>query len=999
MKTFRSRLPSYRLGLLSSSLLCGAALLAPTAAFAQDAPAQDAPAQESVSVEESAAAQVTGTAPQAAAEETAIVVTGSRLVRTDLAAPSPLTVIGENDIKLSGSVTIENTINEFPQLASGNTSNVNSGGGSGVLTANLRGLGATRTLVLVNGRRFIPANSDGQVDLSSIPDALVKRVEIITGGASAVYGSDAIAGAVNFILKNDFDGVEASYQYGQTFRDDGASNKVDLTIGTNLDDNRGNVTVSASYTKRNPVFQSGRDFAAVPLDTIGGVLVPGGSSAIPGTRISLSSGQRNRLVGVNLTPTGACTSINGIRFGEGGTVLPYCNPEDAYNYAAFNYLLRPLERIQASAIARYEISENAEIYGEAYVVNTRNRLQQAPDSATPLTPGAGSGTLLVPNYATNPSLLPAVRDFFTNNAAIFDPDGDGTAAVVGAGRRYNELGPRENFFERNAFSLTTGLRGSFDAIGSDWSYDGFFQYQRNRTDTRTQNLISQTRLSQGLDTIIDANGNVVCRNQTLGCVPVNIFGLDTITPEAGVFITPVRASDDRFTRTVMGASLSGTLFDLPAGPVAVALGTEYRKDDFVFNPSPLDLAREYGAVSQSAVEGSFNVSEVFGELRVPILSDMAFADTLAIEGAARYSDYGGDNSTVGGVFTWKIGAEYAPIDWIRFRSVFNRAIRAPTINELKDPISTGFTSGEDPCVASRNPTPAQQDLCVAQGVARADLPTFTQANVGFDARTGGNPSLTEERSKTFTAGVVLSPPFVPRLNITVDYFKVEVDDAIARINANQTLNDCFTTLDQSSASCRAINRFSNGQINFVSTQLNNIGLLKVEGIDAQADYRLDLPFAQIDGDNATLALSAVASFLFERSTQVIADQAPLDCAGHFGGGCTGNGIFATPDFKLNLSSTYNSGPLTVRLAGRMVGDLKLYPGIAAAVEEAPAQWYFDAAVNARVMEELELFGGIDNLLDNQPPILGTAISADTNTDPSLYDVVGRRFFMGARLKF
>lgn len=928
-----------------------------------------------------------------------IIVTGSRLVRSDLNSPSPVSIVGESDIKMSGSVTIENAINEYPQLASGNTSNVNNGGGSGVLTANLRGLGSTRTLVLVNGRRFIPANSDGQVDLSSIPDALVQRVEIITGGASAVYGSDAIAGAVNFMLVRDFEGVEASYQYAQAFKGDGGSNKIDLTLGTNLDDNRGNVTVSASYTKRNPIFQSGRAFSAVPLDTIGGVLVPGGSSAIPGTRISLSQSQRNQLVGVNLTPSGPCTGVTGIRFGDGGAVLPYCNPEDAYNYAAFNYLQRPLERIQVSTLARYEISNNIEIYGEAFFANTRNRSQLAPDSTTPVTPGAPSGTLLVPGYATNPGLSPTVRDFFTNNAAIFDPDGDGTAAVVGAGRRYNELGPRENYFERNAFSLTAGLRGSFQMIGQNWEYDSFFQYQRNRTDSSTRNLISQARLSQGLDTVIDGSGNVVCRNAALGCVPVNIFGLDSITPEAGRFITPVRVNDEIFTRTVWGGSLSGSLFDLPAGAVAVAVGAEHRTDRYVFNPSPLDLANEYGSVSQGAVSGETSVNELFGELRIPIFSGKPFADMLAIEGAVRYSDYGGDNSPVGSVVTWKIGAEYAPVDWIRFRSAYNRAIRAPNINELKSPVSTGFTSGEDPCIASRNPSPAQQDLCVAQGVARADLPTFTQANVGFDQRTGGNPNLTEERSKTFTVGAVISPHFLPRFNLTVDYFNVSVDDAITRINANQTLNDCFTTLDQNSATCRAISRFSNGQINFVSTQLNNIGSLKAEGIDAQIDYRLDLPFARIGGENAQLSLTAVASLLFERSTQVLAGQKPADCSGKFGGGCTGNGVFATPDFKLNVNTTYNSGPLTVRLAGRMIGDMKLFPGVAAAVQKASPQWYFDAATTVEVVDQLELFGGIDNLFDNQPPILGTAISADTNTDPSLYDVVGRRFFVGARMKF
>lgn len=975
MKSYYTGILRHRRALLGSSLLCGVAMLA-SPALAQD-----------------------GAGEAVAAQEEAIVVTGSRLVRTDLEAPSPLTVVGEDDIKLSGSVTLENTINKFPQLASGNTSNVNNGGGSGVLTANLRGLGATRTLVLVNGRRFIPANSDGQVDLSSIPDALIKRVEIITGGASAVYGSDAIAGAVNFLLKNDFNGVEASYRYGQTFEDDGASHKVDLTVGTNLDDGRGNVTLSTSYTKRDPIFQSARAFSRVPLDTIGGKLVPGGSSAIPGTRIGFSSGDLQKLVGVNLTPSGNCTVVNGIRFGANGEVLPYCNPEDAYNYSSFNYLLRPFERFQVSSIARYELGDNVELYGEAYYVNTRNSSQLAPDSETPVTPGAGSGILLIPNYATNPGLLPAVRDFFVNNAALFDPDGTGTATVIGAGRRYNELGPRQNDYERNSFSLTGGLRGSVPLLGSDWSYDTFVQYQRNRTDSTTRNSVSATRLSQGLDTVLDGNGNIVCRNQTLGCVPVNIFGLDTISPEAARFMTPPRSSNDRFERKVAGASLSGVLFELPAGPVAVALGTEYRKDKFEFNPSPMDLAGEYGGRSQAAVTGAFSVTEVFGELRVPILRNVAFADMLAIEGAARYSDYGGDNSTVGGVFTWKVGAEYAPIDWVRFRSAFNRAIRAPTINELKDPITLGFTSGTDPCIRSRNPTQAQQDLCVLQGVPRADLPTFEQANVGFYGMSGGNPNLTEERSKTLTVGAVISPPFARRLNFTVDYFKVEVKDAIARINANQTLNDCFTRLDPNAATCQAIKRFANGQIDYVSTQLANLGELKVEGVDAQVDYRMDLPFGQIAGENATLNLSAVASFLFERSTKVLVGQKPLDCAGHFGGGCTGNGVFATPDFKLNLNATYNSGPLTVRLAGRMVGDMKLYPGVAAPVKEASSQWYFDAAVTGDVMDEVQLFAGIENLFDKQPPIFGTAISADTNTDPSLYDVVGRRFSVGARLKF
>jgi outer membrane receptor protein involved in Fe transport len=494
-----------RRSLSSAGLLCGVALLIPVPLQAQGAPVPETaePPQETL----------TGNTAQPAASGDGgeIIITGSRLIRTDLSAPSPTTVVGAADIQLAGNVTLESTLNEFPQLASGNTSSVNNGGGSGVLTANLRGLGATRTLVLANGRRFIPANSDGQVDLATIPDALVERVEIITGGASAVYGSDAVAGAVNFILKRDFEGLEVSYLYGQTFRDDGASHKIDATFGANLDDGRGNVVFSASYTKRDPVFQANRGFAQVPLDTVNGELVPGGSGNVPGTRIGLSRSQLDQLVGVNLTPDGPCSNLTSIQFRENGVPQAYCTPEDAYNYGPFNYLLRPLERIQGSAIARYEINDSVEVFGEAFFVNSRNNTTLAPESFVPLTPGAPSSTLLVPAYATNPILSPATRDFFINNPALFDPDGDGTAAIVGAARRADELGTRDSFYERNSLNLTGGLRGRLGLGGNDWRWEAFYQYQRNRSDTRNENFISLTRLSQGLDAVVNDQGVVVCR--------------------------------------------------------------------------------------------------------------------------------------------------------------------------------------------------------------------------------------------------------------------------------------------------------------------------------------------------------------------------------------------------------------------------------------------------------------------------------------------------------
>ncbi|HBK45890.1 MAG TPA: TonB-dependent receptor [Xanthomonadaceae bacterium] len=927
-----------------------------------------------------------------------VTVTGSRLLRSDLNAPSPTTVVTAEDIRMSGSATIENVLNEFPQLAAGNTSSVNNGGGSGVLTANLRGLGASRTLTLVNGRRFMPANSDGVVDLASIPDALIENVEIITGGASAVYGSDAIAGAVNFILKKDFEGLEAAYTRGQTSEGDGAYDKYDLTIGGNFAEERGNAVLSISRTERDPVLQADRAFSEVPLDTVNGELTPGGSGSIPGTRIGLSGAQLSSLAGVDLTPAGECASMSGIRFGENGVPMPYCNPQDAYNYAGLNYLQRPLQRTQITALGRFKLTDSTEAYGEAYYSNNRNEYQQAPDSFTPVTPGAASSTLLVPNYATNPVLLPAVRQFFADNAHIFDPDGDGVAAVVGAGRRADELGPRFYTYERASYNLVGGLRGEFEAGGGHWwRWDAYYQEQRTRTDTSNNGQINQARLSQALNATVDADGDLVCVNQGSGCVPASIFGLGSISSEAAAFLTPIRSSRETFDRRMAGASMSGTLFDLPAGSVSLAFGAEYRKDDYDFQPSAMDVSGDYGSVSQSPMAGSYSVKELFTEFRVPLLSGARFAQDLAIEGAARYSDY----STIGGVNTWKLGLEWAPSDWMRLRGAYNVAIRAPSLNELYSPQTRGFTAGVDPCIAAANPSAAQQQLCIAQGVPAADLPTFSQGSVGFERTTGGNPELKEEQSKTFTVGTVFSIPALEGLNFAVDYFEVEVEDAITNISANQMLSDCFSRLDPSSPSCQAIVRLPNGQIDDVRSTLQNIGLLKARGLDFQTDYRFDLPDAlSPGGDPAQLSLTLLASWLFERSMQVIADEGELDCAGRMGGGCGGGtGNFLIPDFKLNLSAGYRSGPLSLRLQSRMIDKFELYPGITAAVSESPRVWYFDANASYDLNGHLEIFGGIDNIGDRQPPILGTALAGDANTDVSLYDVLGRRYFLGVRVKF
>jgi iron complex outermembrane receptor protein len=927
-----------------------------------------------------------------------VVVTGSRLVRSDLSAPSPTAVITEDAVQLSGDATVESVLNELPQLSAGNNSSVNSAGGSGVLTANLRGLGATRTLTLVNGRRFIPANGAGSVDLATIPNALVRRVDVITGGASAVYGSDAITGAVNFVLRDDFEGFEIGTQWGETSASDGRSATYDLLFGTNIGVDRGNITLFASHSSRDPVMMQDREFSIVPLNA---ALGPSGSGNIPGGRVGLSATQMSTLnvgQGPGVIPVGSegCTTpVNSIRFVENGAVMRHCDPETLFNYAAGNYLLRPLERSQLSGLARYGITENIEAYSEVHYALAENEFQQAPDSLSIVT---GTNPYFeVPNYATNPALSPAVRALFVNNPAIFDPMGTGAARIPGGiARRMNELGLRNFAFERTTIGSTVGLRGDFAVGEHNWQWDVFGQYHRSRTDETVRGTMSPARLSLGLNSTTDAQGQVVCVTQVLGCVPVNPFGFDSISPAAAAFISPARSSSDLFERVVAGASLAGEFLQLPAGPISAAVGVEYRSDEYSYLPGSTDLTREYGSASRGITRGRYDVSEAFAEVRVPLLADRPFFDTLAIEGAVRYSDY----SNFGSSNTWKAGLEWGPTDWLRLRTAFNVANRAPAINELFAPITEGFSPGNDPCAAIRNPSQAQRDFCVTQGVPANEINTFVQSALGFSQLSGGNPSLREETSETMTMGVVVRLPFVDRFNFAADYYEIEVEDAVATMNAQTTLDVCYQILDAGSEPCRAITRVAGtGQVFQVRASNSNIGSLSVRGVDLTMDYTFGLPAAMAIGDDqADLTFMLHTGWLFERESQIIGAPV-IDCAGFFGS-CTAQGAGGSPDFKALFMSTFDSGPLMVRAQVRHLGGLEPLPTIAASTTvEAGSVTYVDFTGSFDFTGKLQIYGGIDNAFDEQPPLLTSSWGGDANTDVTMYDVIGRRYFLGLRARF
>jgi outer membrane receptor protein involved in Fe transport len=927
-----------------------------------------------------------------------VVVTGSRMVRTDLDAPSPVVTLSSENIQSSGNVTIEETLNELPQLASDNTSSVNSGGGSGILTADLRGLGAVRTLVLVNGRRFTPADSRGLTDLSSIPDALVERVEIMTGGASAVYGSDAVAGAINFVLKDDFEGIQFDVFYGETDKGDAQTQKYDLTIGGNFADGRGNAVVSASWTDRGDVFFQDRSYSAISLFESGGQLVPGGSSNIPGTRVGIVPSDVLGLNGLPFDPTTACSgdsSLNGIRFGEQGAVLPFCDPDDRFNFAEGNYLLRPMERLQFTAIADFDISDNVTAYTELAFMENVNEWQQAPNAGGLQSAGAPRGVFRIPSYATNPVLFDATRQFLVANPDFFDPDGDGDADIISTGRRSLETGFRTYRYDRTSYSATAGLKGNFEAADRTFNWDLFTQYQRSKTLEDISGQLSTLRLSLGTDVTVDADGTARCTNEFLGCVPVNFLGLNSITPEAADFISPNHGVTDVLERAVWGGFISGDVMELPAGPLTIGAGFEYREDQYSFRPDTAAQGGEFTANPQPPIEATIDLTEFFFEARVPLLADMTGIDFLGAEFAGRTSDY----NTVGRVSTWQAALSYSPVDWARFRTSYNVAIRAPNINELFATQNFGFSAGDDLCDKDLNPSQQQKNLCVQQGIAADRIDTFDQINVGLTVRSGGNPDLEEEEATTYTLGFVLSPPMVDGLNITLDYYDIEIENAVNQLTAQQVINNCFRELDNNSETCRAINRFPNGQIDFVDARSLNVAQITATGLDLQADYTFDLPRAMSLFEGASMRLSFLASWAFENELVGQPGEPGQDCLGYFGGPCSGFNTFIQPDAKYLVNASYTAGPLFARLQWRGIPEIDRFPGANNVVESVDGVNYFDLNVDYALTERVSLRAGFENMTDEEPPILGFSLAGDANVDISLYDVLGRRFFGGFQMRF
>jgi len=900
-----------------------------------------------------------------------VIVTGSRIKRRDFSSPSPIATIDREDFEFSGQPTLEEYLNQMPQVQPdfGRTAN---NPGDGTARLNLRGLGAGRTLVLLNGRRVAPSGISSAVNINNLPRALMERVEIITGGASTVYGSDAIAGVVNFITRQNFDGLGVDGSYSVSAEGDAAIYDASITYGHQLANERGNITVFASYYNRDPLFASERELTSmVWSDTWQGELIPWGNGFIPGSvanapRVDLGTG-RDR---ATWDPDG----------------IPYAwdSINERYNYAPINYLQTPLTRNTLGLMGTFNLAGGYQAYLEAVYTRSESKLTLASSPFfEPITVNTD-----------NPVLTPETRQLFEEQMLI----GPGLAGMF-LGRRMLELGQRIIEYDRKYTRVVAGVRGEFT---DNWEVDAWFTY----TDSSEQELLSNdgsvSRVLQGL--LVDpATGQ--CFDPSGGCVPLDIFGENRLSAEGVDFIRvdPLENTTSR-TQALAAVVVTGAPFKIWTGPVDMAFGAEWRSDDGQFHADEaLFTGDTIGYRGDASVNGSEDVYEFYTEAILPLIANTESGHMLELELGVRYSDY----KNAGTVWTYKAGLQWQPIPALRFRTMVQHAVRAPNIAEL---FTEQYTEGgvyvtvfsPDPCSASQDPhRNGNAEKCVLQGLPANQVGVFEATpSYPVDYTGGGNPNLVPEGSDTLTVGVVITPSRETDLTLAIDYFDLQVTDTIGEIQADLI---CFDPLNTANVFCENMSRDSSGNVRYISQLTSNRGLLGVEGIDTQFAYASDLPgWMSLLDDYSQLSINSTWTHILSTRTQENVVTTIQECAGLFGWPCEAfeHGI-SFPENRLTTNFDYTSGALNIHLTWRWIdgmdnaaqlgADILGWGDLDLAVPDVPSFNYFDLGFGYRFNDHFYARMGINNLTDEQAPLMADAVNRN-NTDTRLYDIFGRTYF-------
>jgi iron complex outermembrane receptor protein len=978
-------------------------------------------------------------APAAGATEspalTEVVVTGSRIKQPELEAVSPVVSVSAEQLQQVGTPRIEDILNQLPQVV-GDMGSALANGATGAATVSLRGLGCQRTLVLVNGRRLMPGDptSGGTscADLNQIPSDLVERVDLLTGGASAVYGADAVAGVVNFVMNDHFEGfrfIANDGFYNHSQHNGGAVEDLDAAgfnvptgsttdgqtadftaiLGSNFDDGKGNSTVYIGYRHTDPVLQGSRDFSACSLTSSGPARVCGGSGTTYPTRFVLPGGDQSVGPGGVLVPTSSLPA-NGL-----------------YNYAPLNYFQRPDDRYSGGAFAHYDVNDHARVYLEFQFMDDRTYAQIAPSGAF-----TGSG-LATTNGIPNGAWAVNCSNPYLSTSEYAAIGCTGAAATnnnivdVTFGRRNVEGGDRTDDLGHTSYRSVLGVKGD---INDTWTYDTYFQNGITRFSEEYTNDVSKLNISNALQAVRNpVTGQITCAanangaNNAPGCVPWNIFQPGGVTPAAIAYIS-VPGEEKGYTQElVWEGDITGDLGKMgiqspwASSGLGISVGADWRQEKAQLQPDEEFITNDLAGQGSPTLPtyGAFTVWEGYTEVRMPLMSDKPFAKSLDVEAGYRYSDY---SLSFGSTNTWKMGIEWAPVQDARLRAGYNVSVRAPNIQELYLQQRVQLDGTSDPCAGTTPSATAAQ--CASSGVTAAEYGHIVSNPANqYNGLEGGNPDLKPETARTSTFGIVLTPQYLPTFNATVDYYDIKIKNVIGSYGANLILTSCLNSANP--LFCSLVHRAPNtgtassgslwlGTEGYITDATYNLGELQQQGIDFELNYRQDLSFL------GKLDFNFSGNYDLHFKTTPYVGAGTYDCAGYYGPSCGADGgvsphiktvfriNYATPLAGLDFWAKWRLiGPVKVQNLSQnplLAGPVNPIEGIGNSV---PGFNYIDLGASYQIAKQVAVRFGVNNVADKDPPIIqafyGTSVLDSGNTYPQTYDWGGRYLFANLTIDF
>ncbi|MEC8036002.1 MAG: TonB-dependent receptor [Pseudomonadota bacterium] len=984
---------------LGGSLAALALSVAMAPAFAQgQAPAEDAATALSPQVAD-APVDTAAQTPADVASTADIVVTGSLIARPNNVAVSPIVTVSDELVQQSGQITLEDSLNQLPGFTPSGNAGTGGQGGGGRATLNLRGLGSNRNLILLDGRRLPLSDINGNVDINILPESIIGSVDVITGGASAIYGSDAMSGVVTFKTDKYFDGVRADIQNGDSFRGDYGKFNASLALGTKFADDRGRLMLALSYAQRDPLSGSQRSFFddKVPSSFIGtGAFVPDALN-LP-SQAALNGVFAQYGVTNPINPTlNLGFNDNGSLFVQTGAINYQGPTTGAYAVVGGNVrmpvgpqlqILNAFERKSAFAKGEFDLTETLTAYGQFLYVDS-----------TVTTESGGSLTQFAP-FTTIPVTNPFIpADLQTLLASRADP-----AAPFRWSARY--VGIPDKGWDEN-YRVQQYLAGLKGTIAGSWKFDAFASYDETVHNQSMFNAVLKNRVQ----TLLNApdGGASICAG---GFNPFGIANATSLSQECQDYMTATINSRERLTQTQVQGQINGPLFNLPAGPVQLALLAGYRKNTYKYDPSP-DLVSNNveSVVGSNPARGEISVKEFAAQLDVPLLSDTPFFHELGIGAAFRYSDY----KPSGSVESYEVDARWQPVEALLIRGSYQRAVRAPNIGELFSPVTgsqlaigTPPAAIGDPCdirsAARTGANGAQvRELCLAQGIPAAAIDAYQFATTATGGNIQGNSSLTPEKANTFNVGFVLNPrfasPWLSGFSLSVDYYNIKIRNVISTINGLTVLAKCYN-LDGSNSSysnsnefCQLIQRDPTGQLVAIAQPYLNLGALDTDGIDVQVNWSLKLAEAGIGDGSGKIYASSAIGWLNHYKVQTLPGTAAQDFVG------TSTPGRPLPKWKALTTVGYSSDVFGIGLRWRYQGKLRDISAITTpAAEQVGLKPYnlFDIFSTVDVTRNFQLRGGITNLFDRDIPFVA---SSQNGTDAGTYDMVGRSFYVGAKFNF